>query len=98
MTLERLTSQFEQAAIMEMLTPETLERLRLFYVLPQMIAVSLALILLFFYPLSRERLAVIRRELRGSARQGRSMVERIGDALPDDATITRRIRDCERSS
>ena len=73
-TLERLTSQLEQAAVMEMLTPETLERLRLFYVLPQMIAVSLALILLLFYPLSRKRLAVIRMELenrRGKTLHGR---------------------------
>ena len=62
-TIEQVTKEFEQRAVMEMQSPETLERLRLCYTVPQMIAAILALILLVFYPLSRQRLAVIRQEL-----------------------------------
>ncbi len=62
-TLDSHTKELQQAAIMDKQSPGTMQRLRLCYTMPQVVALIICLVLLYRYPLSHERLSQLRDEL-----------------------------------
>ncbi|CAI8257911.1 MAG: Glucuronide carrier protein [Opitutia bacterium UBA7350] len=63
LTLEMYTEQLRREAVIEKQSPETMERMRLLYTLPQAFALLICLYLLWRYPLSRAKMTEIRTEL-----------------------------------
>lgn len=70
-TLDQVRKELEQKAVMEKQEPGTMARLRLFYTMPQVVALIVCLILLSRYPLSHARMKEIRGEL--EARRGKAV-------------------------
>jgi GPH family glycoside/pentoside/hexuronide:cation symporter len=62
-TLERLTKTMEQKEIMRKQSPGTMQRLRICYTLPPVIALAVCLILLLRYPLTHEVILQVRKDL-----------------------------------
>ncbi|VGO23490.1 MFS transporter [Pontiella sulfatireligans] len=62
-TLERLTKTLEQKQVMRKQSPGTMQRLRICYTLPPVIALAICLLLMWKYPLTHDRLSKVRKEL-----------------------------------
>ena len=57
------TDNLERQAVMQQQGPGTMERMRLLYTLPQVLALLICLLLLRHYPLTRDKMMEIREEL-----------------------------------
>ena len=57
------TDNLERQAVMQQQAPETMERMRMLYTLPQVFALLICLLLLWHYPLTRDKMMEIREEL-----------------------------------
>jgi GPH family glycoside/pentoside/hexuronide:cation symporter len=62
-TLETLTKTMEQKAVMDKQSPGTMQRLRICYTLPPVVALAICLFLLRKYPLTHERMIQVRADL-----------------------------------
>jgi GPH family glycoside/pentoside/hexuronide:cation symporter len=62
-SLEKLVERYKRKEIMDSLPEGTLERLRFFYSIPQVIALLICVVLLRHYPLNHEKMSTIRSEL-----------------------------------
>lgn len=72
-TVTLLKSQMEQQAIMDKQKPGTMSRMRLYYVLPKLIALIAAFIFMRYYKLTHGKMLEIRKEL--EARRGKADAE-----------------------
>lgn len=70
-TLERLTKSMEQKEVMRKQSPGTMQRLRICYTLPPVVALAICLLLMWKYPLTHDRLSKVRKELEG--RRGKTI-------------------------
>lgn len=62
-SLGMYTDNLERQAVMQQQVPETMERMRMLYTLPQVFALLICLLLLWHYPLTRDKMMEIREEL-----------------------------------
>jgi GPH family glycoside/pentoside/hexuronide:cation symporter len=62
-SLGMYTDNLERQAVMQQQAPGTMERMRLLYTLPQVVALLVCLLLLRHYPLTRDKMMEIRQEL-----------------------------------
>jgi GPH family glycoside/pentoside/hexuronide:cation symporter len=62
-SLGMYTDNLERQAVMQQQAPETMERMRMLYTLPQVFALLICLLLLWHYPLTRDKMMEIREEL-----------------------------------
>jgi len=70
-SIEAIKDTLERKAVLDKQKPGTLKRLRIFYSLPQAGALLLCLFMLSRYPLTKEKMAEIRKEL--EARRGETL-------------------------
>jgi Na+/melibiose symporter-like transporter len=70
-TLDTVTDELKNRAIMEKQSPGTMRRLLYSYTIPQIIALIIAFFLLLKYPLTHERLSSIRKDL--EERRGKTL-------------------------
>jgi GPH family glycoside/pentoside/hexuronide:cation symporter len=62
-SLGMYTDNLERQAVMQQQAPGTMERMRMLYTLPQVFALLICLLLLWRYPLTRDKMMEIREEL-----------------------------------